>query len=272
MTNKKNKIIYCNGDSFVAGDELADHEFFDDHPGLLSVSDSNEKKRIAAEWRRKSCRTRDGETNRKLRELERIKAFPNRLQEITGIPVINDAVGGASFERIARTTITSLIDLKNEYSEITAIIGLTCPDRFEIPSRHQLRGFDENLPEWDCINPAWEDLKGQDGRLINLINYQRIATTKNFRYTRLYLNMILIKDFCELHNIRLLWLEAGWHFPEENPGYASNLREYIDFHSSGNMGTLGHLLDTNALCADGHWAEVVHHKFAKELSKYFKDY
>lgn len=100
--------IYAVGDSFTAGSELADHEFFADFPGFCTYNDRNQPggrpDNIFKVW----------ETNRYRRvvcspEYPRIRAreqelsYAQQLGKLRGLPVINEGVGGCSMQTIQRS-------------------------------------------------------------------------------------------------------------------------------------------------------------------------
>ena len=133
-------LIYCNGDSFAAGSELADHILY---PGVLPPLETVKVAREARDFNGmikramelcKSKKVIDEALNRSnfdVQTIERSLAYPARLGEIFSAEVINSAIGGSSMQSIAYRTI---VDLQNQTAAgkrpDIAVIHITSPDRF----------------------------------------------------------------------------------------------------------------------------------------------
>ena len=72
-------------------------------------------------------------------------AYPQKVANKINAECYNNAYGGSSIDRIARTTITDLAGLKNEKKDIVAIIGTTSIFRIELPAEQRT---------WLCGQPT----------------------------------------------------------------------------------------------------------------------
>ncbi len=123
--------IYCNGDSFTAGEELLDH-LFPGWPGYRTTG-SIWVKDTDYHWlevRRKIGSTVFAGIDRLL-EKQKEASWAGQLQKIdNNISVINGAVGGASITGIANRTIVDLSTYKNQNFDFI-FIQLTGPNRLD---------------------------------------------------------------------------------------------------------------------------------------------
>ncbi len=117
------KIIYCDGDSWTAGDLL--------DPNL-------EKKGI-------------GWINDPLNDNYRLpKVWPHKLGKLCGIEVKNNSVAGSSNDGIVRRVLDSIPKLLRQYKseELCVIIGWTSPERKDFYFR------DGEKEHWETLLPA----------------------------------------------------------------------------------------------------------------------
>ena len=203
-------IIYCNGDSFTSGVDLADY-LIPGYPGGIPMSGSwvsgqqTPDVREAVNWHKntydnshqlgKSRQTKMGA----IRYEEFNRAWPNKLHKLSGYPVTNNAQSGSSMDRIARTTVSDLISLKEEHANIISIIGLTGIDRSELPGYRRSE-----------LHRNWVDIihhrPGLHPDLAPIFDYKLKYETDYHCYINFYKNVILIKNFCSVNNIRLYFV------------------------------------------------------------------
>jgi hypothetical protein len=260
-------ILYTNGDSFVAGSGLALH-LLPNYPGVHDHADE----KIYKENRQWIDRCYSNPQSFKLvaeviPKVESAIAFPNKIKKLLNCQVINNAQGGSSFDRIARTTITDLIGLKksNPDSKIVAIIGDTDIFRSEVAYN---RLGENTWFQMHCNLTPPQDLK-------NLLRYKLLHEHNYHRMLEYYKHWILIKDFCKLNNIEVHWIDIGMVQEDhrvltQHPDLAQ-LKEYADVTASVNMSTCAMNVKGKFL-PDGHFSEPVHaivaEQFAKILEKY----
>ena len=208
-------IIYCNGDSFTSGVDLADY-LIPGYPGGTPMSPRETGQqtpdvREAANWHKNTY-----DNSHQLGKLRQTKmraiqneefnrAWPNKLHNLSGYPVINNAQSGSSMDRIARTTVSDLISLKEEHANIISIIGLTGIDRSELPTsgRPWTGSSFSSFSSWvDIIHHR----PGLHPDLAPIFDYKLKYETDYHCYINFYKNVILIKNFCSVNNIRLYFV------------------------------------------------------------------
>jgi len=260
-------ILYSNGDSFVAGSGLAFH-LLPKWPGLHDVADDNLYKETR-QWLDR-CR-KDRHAFKILSEvipkIEPTLAFPYKIKKLLNCEIVNGAQGGSSFDRIARTTITDLINLRKVHrdSKIVAIIGDT--DVFRSEVAHNVRGENFWFQMHCNLEPPIE--------LKNLLRYKLLHEHNYHRMTEYYKNCILIKDFCKANDIELHWIDIGMVQEDQRVlnqhSDLAALKEYANVTSSVNMSDCA-IGVKGKYVPDGHFSEMVHtivaEKFAKILEKY----
>ena len=272
-------MIYCNGDSFFAGVELAD-DFLPEYPGLADwgfwpvqpakewcYNSHNDPSHVAFKTRK--------EQSKKILDLEYKRAFPNKIKNITGVSVINKGLGGSSMDRIVRTSISDLIKLKEEHTDITAVIGTTSHSRFEVaypgpPAEHFLDG----MHVWYCASTDY-NIPNRSKLLKNVIEYKITHDETYHHLINFYKNIVLLQDFCKLNNIRLIWIDThanvntDWPHNLKDPYMKcedlKNIKNYADYKATISMKNIAEKIKTNVLCPSGHWSELVHEQTAQEL-------
>lgn len=198
--------IYCNGDSFVAGVELAD-ELLPGYPGMTVFHPDHirkDEKDPGFKWYMESFHSKSFEIRQALvneiSRLEKERAFPNQLRKFLNASVINNALGGSSMDRIARTTLTDLYNLKKlyPYDPIIAIIGTT----------HYGRSEHAKNNGWTCVSVTSARLFNDEISESHL--KQKIIYENDYHWMmNFYKNIILIQDFCKVNDIKLLWIAAS---------------------------------------------------------------
>ena len=131
--------IYCNGDSYTAGQEILDYQF-DDFPGY---SPTGSYRATDADYTWAKIRNQQGikyfGSLKTFQTQEKIAAWPGQLNKIdSSIKYINSGLAGSSLTGIANRTIIDLLnhrDMKFDF----IFIQLTSPTRFEF--------YNSTLPE-----------------------------------------------------------------------------------------------------------------------------
>ena len=203
--------LYCNGDSFVSGCELAD-DILPDYPGLLPWPPHTKQHELHKEWLRKShsstfYQTPNGRGNKssEINRLELERAFPNKVHNMTGIPVINRALSGGSMDNIVRNSITDLYNLKKENpnKQIIACVGTTYPGRWEIANdqdgQHDLH---KRPQDWICISGIYSTNADSD-YMRDMRKYKAIYEKDYHQLVNFYKNIVLLQDFCKLNELDL---------------------------------------------------------------------
>jgi hypothetical protein len=170
-------------------------------------------------------------------------------------------------DRIARTTITDLIQLKKKNIDLVAIIGTTDIARTEIPGI--------NSP-WTSISPM---INSVNNTIDSLLRF-KTEYEKNYHcLINFYKNAILIQDFCRINNIKLFWVHTvGYSInikPEDVYRVEEDLKsfkDYLNLEYILNMETIvieGRYQD--ALGPGGHYSPAMHKIFAEEMNKIIKN-
>lgn len=275
-------LVYCNGDSFVAGVELGD-DILPDYPGLTpysmrynqNIEQANNKAWLAKTYdmKHKYGKARD-EHCKKLIELEFERAFPNKVKNMTGYEVINHALGGSSMDRIVRTTICDLQAARNKdpIGPIVAFIGTTHPMRWEIPNREysgtDLHGYPM---DWLCISTTYSK-PDIDHNTSEMIKLKVLTETFYHALVNYYKNILLVQNFCARKNIHLYWIATHDNILTDfdiEPEYmnrddlalfkeAANLFYQIDMKQI----ILDKFDKKPTLCPGGHFGENIHRETA----------
>lgn len=276
-------IFYFNGDSFVSGVELADH-LLPNHPGYIKFDDQI-KKNEAKKWIKKTYDS--SHEYGKLRHLkykeiadtEFESCFPNILSKKYGINIINRALGGSSNDRIIRTTLNDLIKLLEHKEEVTAIIGTTSINRFEIPNYEDswYADYHGEIKVWNCISGHYH----MDNRELAqpLIEYH-IKYEKNYhQLVRFYKEVILLQSFCQSNNIKLYWLETLENISKiQVENNYKNIEDLINFKKQANFKytfSMYEIVEKNkheeVLCPSGHYSPLIHNLIADEIYNFIKE-
>jgi hypothetical protein len=294
-------IIYANGDSFVAGVELGD-DIFPGYPGKLSLphDDSPDSNHFLAKQWILNTYNQSHELGKKrlkllneILSLEYSRAFPKKLSQILKydtVPyfnrnfsefkppfVINRALGGSSMDRIVRTSIADLIEIRKHHtSKIIAIIGTTDISRSEIPSwsphRENLQG-DPGV--WVCLHNHGT-LPKTVPYIRDLINFKLAYQLDYHSLVNFYKNVVLLQDFCKLNNIVLMWVETYRNnlISDTNNNLYTDLQNFKDYAAleySTSMNEIADEINHNVLCPSGHFSEIVHEAVAIKLANLIRN-
>lgn len=140
-------ILYCNGDSFISGEELGEYTFPNFPGNFPDISYMNSK--IVIPWN-EFISNLSIDKRLELAAAGRDLAFPNKIKKELNIDVINAAQAGSSMDRIIRSSITDLLNLRKTDNNITAIIGTTQMGRWEIPCNNN------NFADWASLSVRYE--------------------------------------------------------------------------------------------------------------------
>jgi hypothetical protein len=268
-------ILYCNGDSFVAGVELGD-DILPEYPGTQDFDAPTSVINLAKEWILKTQNhthpwaAMRQELFTQIFDIERSRAFPNKISKLLNLPVINNALGGSSMDRIARTTIDSLIELKRENEDIIAIIGIT------EASRSELANFNE------CYNneysTRWVDMSlgyvNEGVKPLEAVrNYKLRYETDYHCQINFYKNVILLQDFCKVNHIPLFWVNPGFtNLSNSHPDTdLLNMKNYANLTCIVDMVEIARKINVNVRCPSGHHSEVVHDEVAKIIASILQE-
>lgn len=278
-------LIYCNGDSFVSGCELGD-DLLTGYPGLLPWPPDTKQHELNKEWVRKTHAPvqiwqmhERGNIVDQITKLEFERAFPNKVSMATGIPVINRAIHGASMDRIVRTTMTDLYNMKKESpnEEIIAFIGTTYPYRWEVAydvaNQHDMHGFPQ---DWICISSSYT-IDAESDYLKGIKKYKTVYYHYYHALVNYYKNIILLQDFCKLNNIKLYWIATYDNlikYPLDLEQYEDRLdinalMEYANLEYTLDMREIveTEFVDQPIMCPGGHFGEPIHERIAQEIVK-----
>tara|TARA_B110000503_G_scaffold140660_1_gene232118 strand:- start:5755 stop:6486 length:732 start_codon:yes stop_codon:yes gene_type:complete len=238
-------LIYVNGDSFVAGNGLAQGEYTDDNLYTLK------------EWKHNYNKVFNDSTLKKIHSLhlsgyltnkEKENAWPSTLEKITNIKTINEAYYSQSALTIAIKSIQSLSKIKDKNKKILALIGTAPFGRLWFPKAGtntiQLSVFggqptelENNIAEYYVNNASLDDLKSQ---------YE--------------ISFLGLKKFAEKNNIDLYFINH--YLSEQN----NLVNEYV-------IDTIGkdadHTLSVFTAC--GHYPKKYHDSLAHRLKQRFEE-
>lgn len=270
-------VIYCNGDSFVNGYELAD-DLLSDYPGCYDFDVDGKTAQIYNDWYQltfdythKLGKERANKSKfifNKQRDL----AFPNLIQQKTGFHVINAALKqlGNSQSCIARNTITDLYNLKQQNKKIIAIIGTTSLNRIDIPN-HTNNGWNNVM----LSNPKTVTSDHYDEKLQGLLEFYFHYYTDYHLYIEWLKNILLIKNYCFANDIPLLWVTGIYPLTYNELPNEPDLEAF--YHSTKieydvNMKDLARTVNTKTMTPGYHYSPDIHDKTAdiliNKMSKY----
>lgn len=264
-------LIYCNGDSFVNGYELAD-DLIEDHPGYYDFDQRHnaELTKPYSDWYSKTMdgnhylgKIRNSLSEQIIKDQES-KAFPNIMHKKTGLDVINAAVSylGNSQPSIARNTIADLFQLKQKYKKIIAIIGLTSIDRIIVP--HNENNWQNKM----LTNTNSKTNNHYEEKVNQLLEFYTHYYKDYHLYYEWYKNLYLIKSFCDQHNIVLLWT-SGLEEIIEKGNYKNSdiiaLSQVLDLQYDVHLSKIAKEINEKVICPGYHYSGVVHEKAADQF-------
>lgn len=262
-------FLYSNGDSFVEGCELGDF-LLPNYPGATNIYDSENKN--IRQWFNDTRLMNTSlwhERNRILPEIEqeeKVRNFTAKLAKSIGSDFLNNALGGSSMDRITRTTISDLIELKKTENNIVAIIGTTEPARMELPV------IDNDTIPWWSVHPG----NSIDNKQMNeVVNYYSMNASNYHKMLAFYKNVILIQDFCKINAIKLLWVSGNSNIINDydiEQQYAKQkdiqqLTDYANFKPSADMQQIAKSIIDKTVLPGYHYSEIVHEETARQLKE-----
>jgi hypothetical protein len=248
-------FIYANGDSFTRGSELANY-LLPKYPGNTSTP-VNSAQLVRNERWLWYMRKHHQDLIKTTLEKEITLAYPQKVANKLGVECYNNAYGGSSIDRIARTTVTDLAGLKNEKKDIVAIIGTTSIFRMELPGE---------LRTWHCGQPTVTN----DQKIKPVTDYYIKYYSEYHATTNYYKNLIFIRDFCKLNHIRLILVDVSHNDIEidnEPDNDLKNLKQYLDLKYDFDISRIAHQVGGDIFCPCGHFTESVHDRLAEEIVK-----
>ena len=268
-----NKIIICSGDSYTAGDELNGDAIVPSYTtNLFPLQHDNQDLRNQAKIIRDQIKKAESELGKnEFNEYwtqSKSKAWPAYLEKLTNIEVRNVAWRGISNQEITHRAIEQVHRFKEkgiQASNITVFMMLTSPNRFGTPQHDSIHGgeyeFQSFMPGFDFKPPKMKEF------------CERIVKDYN-DYDLLwfsYSNIIAAKYYLEFLGVTVYILDCclwGWFLKQYScEGKATR---HISLSKSLTidleMGTMAFNVPGSANLAGGHYNEVVHEYFAKELN------
>jgi hypothetical protein len=264
---KEDLILYFNGDSYVAGTELADPYFF---PSITHKFKEMPNKRPSSNLTELKSLLEIKKTIslEKIYQVEKEKSFPGKVCSSTGIETINAGKAASSLDRIARRTIEDLLVLKKKEKKIVAFIGITEPSRFEFPN--PLNNNETDF--WECLIPGYGFI--DKFKLVNpVLKYKAVYEKDYHLISRMVRNLIYIKSFCLANSIDFYFVDT-WSFDLEKykdliskNNRLSDMIEYLDLKFLFKM---SNFIENVKLpyCLGGHFTEEVHEITANFLSDF----
>ena len=268
MTITNNKIIICSGDSYVAGDELAADLLIPGYTShlypLAGVPKDAQALRDQIKEAEKKLSTND---HNEYWEKSKAKAWPTYLGKLSRLSVSNVGRRGISNQEIAHRAVESFhIKLSKgiDPSNITVLMMLTSPNRFGAPQHDVDYGGDF---EYQSFMPGYDFMPRS-------IKHYCERIVKDFDdYDLLwfsYSNLIAAKHHIESLGGTVHFLDSclwGWYI--KNYKHATKKTRHHELSSSlkilYEMGSMAFDVPGAANLPGGHYNEVVHEYFAKEL-------
>jgi hypothetical protein len=263
-------FLYSNGDSFVEGCELGDF-LLSGYPGAVGIHEIHviENKNIR-QWFNDTrlMNTPLWHERKKLlpeiEQEEKARNFTTKLAKSLGVNFFNNALGGSGMDRITRTTISDLIELKKTEKNIVALIGTTEPLRMELPVMN--------------TNPWWPVHPGNsvnDKMMNDVVNYYSMNVGNYHKMLAFYKNVILIQDFCKINAIKLLWVSGNSNIVNDfdiEQQYADQkdiqqLTDYANFKLSADMQQIAKSIVDKTVLPGYHYSEIVHEETARQLKE-----
>lgn len=253
-------MIYCTGDSFTAGTELVDFEYFTtSYPGTFNEEYSNNF--IYKDWWQTKVIPHFYSLSLQSREIklskEKSKSWPAKLEKILNVPISNFGHMGSSIEFLVRNMITEILLSKDTIKLV--IIQLPPIERIELGYKNQL------------YNVSLSNNKHQIPSIQHMLKYLVFNETAYTLQRRYLFNMIQLADFCKINNIKLIAVGVdSQQMLFDNK--LNSLKNYIsDIFCQHLMYNEVKKLQYNVFCPGGHFTEKVHDSFAQTLASYINE-
>lgn len=131
--------------------------------------------------------------------------WPHQMSKKYNLPVTNLAWGGASNQRIFRTTIEYLYTCEESPSHL--IIGWASKERFELPSTE---GFYMRINPIDGCDRFIENNKKVPGIDSIKDNFYRYNLNNELIHKSFVNNILILQDLCKIKNIKFLNFNSAW--------------------------------------------------------------
>jgi hypothetical protein len=267
--------IYFNGDSFTSGVELNDHLI----PGFLKIRSGDDWEKTFEKWmstKQKYLNKLEFHEREKFDSDHYALAWPQKLCSILNAQCINKSVSGSSTLGILHRTNIDLLNMKKDGITLDAVI-------IQITSRHRTGIYNT------------DDLVSEDNRSIitELTNFEKGKTKpQNKKYFDAWLKAeddeaILHRWFHQYHLIKAIVKSIyGLDVIFVDSCFLDRLTVNA-INDNKNMHTRTLIDDSkfldpklidmvslnfekqNGILPGGHFAEVVHKRFAKHLAKQY---
>ena len=217
----KYKHIICSGDSYTAGHELAADQLIPEYfdyavPAYICHEIDNGKQHDVYSDLRKSHdelkrrlvdleRAQDKEASTSYWNISKQRAWPGKLQSLTGVAVSNVGNYGISNHEIAYRLLETATHALNNYSpsDVICFMMISNPVRFGTPqhSRHHGGGYDyQSFAPWYDFVP--EKIKPWARRIIEDYNdYDYLHES--------YINLLAVKAHLAKLGIETIILDSG---------------------------------------------------------------
>ena len=259
------KIIYTNGDSYAAGDELGYSKHFPEMATLvqygLDLKEHKDHTSTMEVWKKLTVNTK-GNYQSYLKECTRL-AYTAKVSSLLDIPSINLSKTGRSNQEIIALTIDYLENrLLNIYKpeEILVILGLTGFERYRVPYESEVSGSTSIM-----------------------LNYPKPENNKLYEYYVMnHNNNYVISDIATHFTAGMLYFEKkGISVVLVDSGMFSKSRKYLAAAYNNALFTLipeaeldmSTLVQKGEYCRHllGHYSEIVHERTAEALSAVIKE-
>jgi len=256
------KIIYTNGDSYAAGDELGYSKYFPEMATLVQFGADVKVNPANAElWSTLTTNT-NGKYDLYLKECKRL-AYTAKVSSLLDIPSINLAKGGRSNQESIALTIDYLENrLLRIYQpeEILVILGVTGFERYRVPYE-----------------------KDVSGSTSMMLNYPSKDVTKVYEYYVMnHNNKYIISDVATHFTAGMLYFEKkgisvvlvdSQMFSKSRQHLAAAYNDaLINLIPKADM-DMSTLIKPGEYCRHllGHYSEIIHERTAETLSAVIKE-
>lgn len=174
--------------------------------------------------------------------------YPEVVAKSLGANLINEGLAGSCNRRIIRSSLRSLINLRKQNSDITALIGLSFIGRTELWQPHMPSSGDDGdfhsisvnkKLDWSngLINTIIPDVyKFTDAEVMDYYKQWLVHMSKEAEVTNLVADMIMLSSFASTNNIKMLIFCNTQKFPE-SPSVDTSapfLKNFVEYMTNDN--------------------------------------
>jgi hypothetical protein len=190
-------LIYANGDSFAAGRDLAEKQYWPE-ARLLSWTEWQEFSPKLQKLYEKFEKEYSTRLDLALYPQERNMAYSAQLGKLTNTKTINNSTSGAGHTNIALQTIRDLNELRKDHKKILVLIGLSNVGRIWFPNS-------------EPSNPNHTLILGRHGgyktKFEQKISEHWIEHTDSIDlHVNMAISMLAIDNFCKQNNIDMYFV------------------------------------------------------------------